>query len=109
MVVADVNQSAGDALAAELGPPARFVRCDVTDEASVRAAIESTRGRWASSMGSSNARGFGAGRVLSREGPHDLALFRRVVEVNLVGTSTCCGSRPPRWPTIRPAPTANGV
>ena len=27
-----------------------------------------------------------AGRILSRSGPHDLHLFRRIIEVNLVGT-----------------------
>ncbi|HEX5856699.1 MAG TPA: SDR family NAD(P)-dependent oxidoreductase, partial [Microbacterium sp.] len=38
VVIADVNEEAGAALASEIG--ARFVRCDVTDEASVAAAVE---------------------------------------------------------------------
>ena len=34
VVLADLNEEAGKALAAELGAAARFVRTDVTDEAS---------------------------------------------------------------------------
>ncbi len=39
VVLADVNADAGNALAAELGRAARFVRTDVTDEASGKAAV----------------------------------------------------------------------
>ena len=44
----------------------------------------------------------GAGRVVGKNGPHDLALFRRVIEVNLIGTfnvlrlvAAAVGSNPP--------------
>lgn len=40
VVLADLNEEAGQALAAELGAAARFVRTDVTDEASTQAAVE---------------------------------------------------------------------
>ncbi len=40
VVLADVNAPPAEALAAELGPPARFLRTDVTDETAVTAAIE---------------------------------------------------------------------
>ena len=39
VVLADVNEEAGRKLAAELGSKARFIKTDVTDEASVKAAV----------------------------------------------------------------------
>ena len=42
VAIADLNREAGAALAAELGPAARFVVTDVADEASGRAAVEAT-------------------------------------------------------------------
>ena len=39
VIVADIDRPAGEALAAELGPPARFVPLDVSDEASWLAAL----------------------------------------------------------------------
>jgi NAD(P)-dependent dehydrogenase (short-subunit alcohol dehydrogenase family) len=87
VVIADVSDAAGAALAAELGPSARFVHCDVTDEASVQSAIAAATAAFGRLDGAINCAGIlGAARILGRQGPHDLALFRRVVEVNLIGT-----------------------
>src|SRR5580765_5162525 len=81
VVVADVNEAAGEETAAAIG--ARFVRTDVTDEASVQAAIEAA----GELHGAVNCAGIGiAERVVGREAPHALDLFRRVIDVNLVGT-----------------------
>ena len=64
-----------------------YVRCDVTSEADVQAAVARAAelGRFAISV---HCAGGGiAARTLSRDGtPHDLDAFRRVVELNLVGT-----------------------
>ena len=40
VVVADVKEDEGKAFAARLGANARFVRCDVTDEAAANAAVK---------------------------------------------------------------------
>jgi NAD(P)-dependent dehydrogenase (short-subunit alcohol dehydrogenase family) len=40
VVIADLNREAGERVAAECGPRARFVATDVTDEESVRRAVE---------------------------------------------------------------------
>ena len=40
VIIADLNQQAGEALAAELGATARFVVVDIADETSGRAAVE---------------------------------------------------------------------
>jgi len=85
-VIADVNEAAGVALARELGAHARFVRCDVTDEASASAAV-----RAASDVGMLNGLVNCAGivhaeRIVGKDGPHTLAGFQRAVAINLVGT-----------------------
>jgi NAD(P)-dependent dehydrogenase (short-subunit alcohol dehydrogenase family) len=86
-VIADVNEAAGRGLAEELGKQTRFVRTDVVDEASVRAAVEAAVSTFGSLRGAVNCAGIGvAMRVLGKEGPHDLAAFTRVIQINLIGT-----------------------
>ena len=84
VVIADLPGSSGEAAAHSLG--AAFAATDVTDEASVQAAVE-----LAGTMGplrvAVNCAGIGtAGRVLGRSGPLPLEQFARVVTVNLIGT-----------------------
>lgn len=63
-----------------------LLAADVTDEDEVRAAV-SRAGSDAPLRIVVNCAGVGtAGRILSKTGPHDLDVFRKVVEVNLVGT-----------------------
>ncbi len=40
VVIADLQQDKGEALAAELGDAARFIRCDVTQESDIAAAVD---------------------------------------------------------------------
>lgn len=87
-VILDVQDDAGRAAAKEIG--ATFVRCDVSTEADVNAAIASAR----QSMGSINllvncAGIIGAGKLLGRDGPMSGEFFERVVRVNLIGTFLC--------------------
>jgi NAD(P)-dependent dehydrogenase (short-subunit alcohol dehydrogenase family) len=83
-VIVDRDEDRGPALATELG--ATFVKADVTDSAQVEAAIEA-----ASALGPLRVvvqcAGVGwASRTLDKTGkPHDLALFEKVVMINLVG------------------------
>ena len=81
VTVADLNEDQGAVVAAEVG--GSFVRCDVTDEASVGAAVEAA----GAPRIAVNCAGIGwAQRTAHRRGVHPLEPFRRVVEVNLVGT-----------------------
>jgi NAD(P)-dependent dehydrogenase (short-subunit alcohol dehydrogenase family) len=91
VVVADLNDDKGTALAAELG--GAFVRTDVTDSDQVIAAIAA-----AQDLGPVralvNCAGIGwATRTVGKDGEyssaHDLDIFRKVLEVNLVGTFNC--------------------
>jgi NAD(P)-dependent dehydrogenase (short-subunit alcohol dehydrogenase family) len=87
VVIADLSESRGEALVTELGAGAVFVKADVTSEADVQRAVSS-----ACALGplriSVACAGVGwAARTVNKDGlPHDLALFRKVVDVNLAGT-----------------------
>jgi NAD(P)-dependent dehydrogenase (short-subunit alcohol dehydrogenase family) len=83
----DVQETAGVAAAQQLGANATFVKCDVTDEAGVNAAVAAAH----AAMGGLNlvvncAGVIGAGRLLGRDGPMSGAFFAKVVTINLVGT-----------------------
>ena len=88
VTVLDLNEERGAALAAELGGHTSFVRTDVTDEASVQAAVGEATGKDRPLRIAVNCAGIGwAQRVLARDGsPHELAPFSRTVTVNLIGT-----------------------
>lgn len=87
VVIADLKEAEGAALARELGSGARFVRCDVTDEASAQAAVRAAVETWGALQGLVNCAGIvHAERVVGKDGPHTLAGFQRAVAINLVGT-----------------------
>lgn len=87
VVVADVNATLGSELAESIGPNARFARTDVTDEASMQAAVGAAVEASGGLQGLINCAGIGlASRTLGRDGPHALDAFVRVITVNLVGT-----------------------
>ncbi len=83
----DVNAADGRATASMLGERAAFIAADVTDEASVDAAVQ----RGAERMGAVNAAISCAGiatpaRLVGRQGPMPAGFFRKMIEINLVGT-----------------------
>jgi NAD(P)-dependent dehydrogenase (short-subunit alcohol dehydrogenase family) len=81
VVIADLNEDAGQALAQELG--ATYVRTDVTDPASVQEAVTAAPGLRISVC----CAGIGfAQRVAGKRGAHELEPFEKVIGVNLVGT-----------------------
>ena len=83
VVVLDIR---GKEAVAELGDRAAFAETDVTDEVAVTAALDI-----AESLGPVriviNCAGTGnAIKTLSKDGPFPLDLFKKVVEINLIGT-----------------------
>jgi NAD(P)-dependent dehydrogenase (short-subunit alcohol dehydrogenase family) len=87
VVIADVNEAAGKALAVELGASARFVRTDVTDEASAEAAVAAAVNGFGAVHALVNCAGIVHGeKVVGKEGAHSLATFARAVNINLIGT-----------------------
>jgi NAD(P)-dependent dehydrogenase (short-subunit alcohol dehydrogenase family) len=87
VVIADLNRPAGEALAAELKGAARFVETNVSDEASAHRAVNVAVEAFGGLHGLVNCAGIVLGeKVLGKEGIHALASFRRVIDINLVGT-----------------------
>ncbi|SRR6266542_2224722 len=87
VLLADLNDSAGEALAGELGGKALFAHTDVTEEDSTKSAVSAAIERFGGVQGAINCAGIGiAERTLGRDGPHPLDAFARVVRVNLIGT-----------------------
>jgi NAD(P)-dependent dehydrogenase (short-subunit alcohol dehydrogenase family) len=86
VVIADLKEAEGQTLAAELGANARFVRTDVTDEASGKAAVAAAATAFGALHGLVNCAGIVHGeKVVGKEGPHTLAGFARTISINLVG------------------------
>ncbi len=80
VVVADLKGEAE-------GENVRFVETEVTDEGSVKGAIDAALGGFGGLHGVVNCAGIAsAEKVLGREGPHSLESFSKVVQVNLIGT-----------------------
>ena len=87
VLIADVNDTTGQQLAAEVGERAHFAHTDVTDEQSVQAAVDTARQAFGGLQGAINCAGIAiAERVLAKQGPHSLASFSKVIQVNLIGT-----------------------
>ena len=85
VAVLDLDPARAGSVAAELDGIA--VACDVADEASARQALDGVVARLGVPRILVNCAGIGpSARIVGRDGPHDLALFRKVIDVNLVGT-----------------------
>lgn len=88
LAIFDLNDARGNAIAAELGDAVRYFNVDVTAEDSVIAAIEGTLAAFDEIHINCNFAGIGHGeKTVGKEHvPHALDSYRRVVDVNLIGT-----------------------
>ncbi|HEX3492602.1 MAG TPA: SDR family NAD(P)-dependent oxidoreductase [Streptosporangiaceae bacterium] len=86
VVVADLNDERGKAIAGEIGGV--FAHTDVSDEESVQQAVQAAAAIGAPLRVAVSCAGIGwASRTVGRDGsPHDLATYRKVIDVNLIGT-----------------------
>jgi 3-hydroxyacyl-CoA dehydrogenase/3-hydroxy-2-methylbutyryl-CoA dehydrogenase len=87
VVIADINEDAGRALASKLGERATFVPTNVTDEAAVQAALRAAASQPVTLRIAVCCAGIGwAARVAGKRGAHPLQPFETVIRVNLIGT-----------------------
>ncbi|UVJ42274.1 SDR family NAD(P)-dependent oxidoreductase [Pseudomonas sp. LS1212] len=87
VMLVDLNGPAVEAKAAELGPNARHVVADISQEAAAQAAVEATVNAFGGLNGLVNCAGIvGAEKILGKNGPHGLDSFSRVINVNLIGS-----------------------
>ena len=92
VVLADLNDEAGERIAKEIG--GAYAHCDVTNTDQVIAAIEAAK-VFAPMWSAVNCAGVGwATRTIGKDGEyasaHDLDVYRKVIEINLIGTYNVC-------------------
>src|SRR5665213_1077417 len=93
VVLADLNDERGATLAQEIG--GAYVHCDVTNTEQVIEAIEAAKAM-APLWSAVNCAGIGwaTTRTVGKDGEyasaHDLDLYRKVIEINLIGTFNVC-------------------
>ncbi len=84
VVIADMQADKGEAIAMELG--GAFLKCDVSQEADAQAVVAKavSMGKF---MGLVNCAGIApAEKTVGKTGAHSLAVFSKVIQVNLIGT-----------------------
>ena len=87
VLLLDINEAAVVAQAQQLGERALGVACDICDSEQVQQALDAGVQRFGELHGLINCAGIvGAQRILGRKGPHDLADFSRVLNINVVGS-----------------------
>ncbi len=86
-VIVDLNRERGEAVAADLGDGVVYAEANVADAEQVSAAVAAA-GELGTLRIAVSCAGIGpAAKVVGRDGsPHDLDKFRKVIEVNLIGT-----------------------
>jgi NAD(P)-dependent dehydrogenase (short-subunit alcohol dehydrogenase family) len=87
VVVMDLQRDKGEDLCGRLGSRAHFAHCDVTVTEQVQAALKDAVERFGAVHFAVNCAGGGVPmRVLAKDTPHDLNVFQKVVNLNLVAT-----------------------
>ena len=111
VVIADVQSDQGELLARELGANARFVRCDVTNEARRQGARSRQHRRSARCAGSSTARASRSARRWSAKAGPACAGELRARDRHQPDrhVQRACASRPTRWWKRTPRPTASAA
>jgi NAD(P)-dependent dehydrogenase (short-subunit alcohol dehydrogenase family) len=84
VVIADLQTDKGEALATEIG--GRFVRCDVSQESDGQSVVQAAVAL-GKLVGLVNCAGIApAAKTVGKDGAHALALFAKVITVNLIGS-----------------------
>ncbi|MBK1710257.1 SDR family NAD(P)-dependent oxidoreductase [Marichromatium gracile] len=85
VMLLDIDAAALAERAEQLG--CRASRADIRDEAAVEAALQDTLAAHGALHGLINCAGVAHGeKILGRQGPHALDGFRRVIDINLIGS-----------------------
>ena len=84
VVIADMQVEKGEAIAREIG--GAFVKCDVSSEADGQAVVAQATSM-GKLMGLVNCAGIApAEKTVGKTGPHNLGVYSKVIQVNLIGT-----------------------
>ncbi|PKA45401.1 3-hydroxyacyl-CoA dehydrogenase [Rhizobium sullae] len=87
VVIADLNEEAGETIAAELGAEVSYVRADVRSEEDGARVVATATDAFGGLRGLVNCAGVApAEKVVGRDGPHRLESFSQAIGINLIGT-----------------------
>ena len=87
VILVDMNQELGQQLQQQLGENAEFVAVDVTDENQVQQLFNHIEQKYGQLNGLVNCAGIApSAKVLGRDGLHDLAMFQKVLNINVTGS-----------------------
>jgi NAD(P)-dependent dehydrogenase (short-subunit alcohol dehydrogenase family) len=87
VMIADLNDVGAKALAEKLGDGAVYCKVDVTNSEEVQACIKQTMDAFSAIHILVNCAGTSFPmKTVGKGGPHDLGVFKKVVEINLFGT-----------------------
>ncbi|MBW1815234.1 MAG: SDR family NAD(P)-dependent oxidoreductase, partial [Deltaproteobacteria bacterium] len=87
ILLADMNQDKGMTLTEELGSNAVFAQMDVTKTQEVQAGMDLAMEKFKRIDILVNCAGTGfAMRTVGKDGPHDLEVFKTIININLIGT-----------------------
>ena len=107
VAILDLDTERGTALAEEIA--GFFAQTDVTDNASVDAALEQARQAHGQERICINCAGIApAARTVGRDGPHDMDVFARAIAINLTGTFRVMSRAAASMATADPLPGPDG-
>jgi NAD(P)-dependent dehydrogenase (short-subunit alcohol dehydrogenase family) len=110
VTIVDLPSSDGKAIAEHLGDTVRFFGADVTDPVGVAEALELATGGGEPLRILVNCAGIGTPiKVLGKDGPFPLDAFRKVIEVNLIGTFNVLRLAAEKIATTEPVDGERGV
>ncbi len=87
VAIFDLNEERGEAIVKELGKAVRFYKVDVTSEENVATAIDDVAKEFGRIDICVNCAGIAFGiKTMGKDGPHPLDAFKKVLDINVVGT-----------------------
>ena len=87
VVIADINAQKGEEFCAQLGDRAAFALVNVTKTETIQAAVDLALEKFGAIHVLVNCAGTGSAmKIVGKNGPHDLNVFKQIVDLNLVGT-----------------------
>lgn len=87
VIIVDMNHELGKEMQKHLGEHSHFIQLDVTDEQAVESFFKQVEQDYGQLNGLINCAGIGpSAKVLGRDGIHELALFQKVLNINVTGT-----------------------
>ena len=87
VAIFDLNEERGKSLEVELGDAVQFHKVNVTSEGDVQAAVDSAASRFGRINICVNCAGIAFGiKTMGKDGPHPLDAFKKVLDINVVGT-----------------------